>query len=115
MRGAVVVLCALFVPLAVHADSSRTRQAAVRRFLVSVPGEGLYLYDLKGVELWFYRCEPYDACETARGTILVTDRRAGRVFTVNREGQVLWEKLGLQGPVNAEPLDNGNVLALEND
>jgi len=114
MKRAAVVLCALFVPLLVHADSSRTRQVSIRRLLVSVPGDGVYLYDLKGAELWSYRCDPYDATELAGGEILVAERMKGRVFIVTRDGQVSWERAGLRGPVNAEPLDNGGVLILEN-
>jgi sugar lactone lactonase YvrE len=115
VRPAAMAACGIVFSLIAHADSSRTRQASISRFLVSVPGEGVLLFDLKGSELWSFRCDPYDACETGRGRILVTDRRAGRVFAVTREGHVVWEKAGLQGPVNAEPLDNGNALLLEND
>jgi sugar lactone lactonase YvrE len=97
------------------ADSSRTRRAPIDRFLLSVPGEGVFLVDLKGQPLWSYRCDPYDACEAGRGRILVTDRRAGRVFIVTREGKTVWQKAGLRGPVNAELLENGNVLVVEND
>jgi hypothetical protein len=105
----------VFVPLLVHADSSRTRQSSIRRFLVSVPGQGITFFDLQGVELWSFRCDPYDACELTGGQILVTERRAGRVFIVTREKKIVWEQGGLEGPVNAEPLDNGNVLLVEND
>src|SRR6185503_1824739 len=115
MRHAAVAVCALICTLTVHADSSRTRQVSIHRFLVSVPGQGLSFLDLKGVELWSFRCDPYDACELAGGQILVTERRAGRVFIVTREGKIVWEQGGLEGPVNAEPLDNGNVLIVEND
>jgi hypothetical protein len=114
MNRAAVVLCTLFVPLLVHADSSRTRQVAIRRLLVSVPGDGVYLYDLQGTELWSYRCDPYDATELAGGEILVAERMKGRVFIVTRNGRITWEQGGLQGPVNAEPLDHGGVLILEN-
>jgi hypothetical protein len=114
MKRAAIVLCALFVPLIVHADSSRTRQASIRRLLVSAPGDGVYLYDLKGTELWSFRCDPYDATELTGGEILVTERMKGRVFIVTRDKQITWERAGLQGPVNAEPLDHGGVLVLEN-
>jgi hypothetical protein len=115
MRRAALVLCSLFVPLLVHADSSRTRAASIRRFLVSVPGQGIFFFDLQGIELWSFRCDPYDACELAGGQILVTERRNGRVFVVSRDGKIVWEHGGLEGPVNAEPLDNGSVLVVEND
>ena len=115
MRQFAAVVSILFVPLLVHADSSRTRQASIRRLLVSVPGDGVYLYDLQGTELWSFRCDPYDAAEFRGGNILVTERRAGRVFSVSRDGKIDWEWGDLEGPVNAEPLDNGNVLVVEND
>src|SRR5688572_24025855 len=115
MRLVTVAVFALGVPLLVHADSSRTRTSAVRRFLVSVAGEGIFFFDLQGKELWSYRCDPYDAVELPGGQILVTERRTGRVFVVGRDGRVAWERLGLEGPVNAEPLDDGNVLITEND
>lgn len=98
-----------------EADSSRTRSARIRRFLLSVPGEGVFLVDLKGETLWSHRCDPYDAIETRQGQVLISDRRTGRVFLINREGQRVWESGPLLGPVNAEPLDNGNVLVVEND
>jgi len=115
MNRAAVVLCAMIVPLLGHADSTRTRLPSVHRFLASVPGEGVFLYDLRGVELWSFRCDPYDACELPGGRFLITERHAGRVFIVSRDGKVTWERTGLQGPVNAEPLDHGGVLILEND
>jgi hypothetical protein len=99
---------------AAGADSSGPRTARISRFLVSVPGEGVFLYDLKGQELWTHHCDPYDSCEGPRGQIFIADRRAGIVFSVDREGRRLWEKAGLQGPVNVEALSNGNVLVLEN-
>ena len=114
MKRAAVVLCTLFVPLLVHADSSRTRQVSIRRLLVSVPGDGVYLYDLKGTELWSFKCDPYDAAELAGGEILITERHKGRVFIVTRDGRISWERAGLQGPVNAEPVEGGGVLILEN-
>lgn len=109
------VVLALALSSGAGADSSRTRRARVDRFLVSVAGDGVYLYDLKGQVAWSYRCDPYDAVEVGRGHILITERRAGRVFIVSREGQVTWQKAGLRGPVNAEPLENGSVLVVEND
>ena len=115
MRQVAVIAWALFVPLLVHADSSRMRQSSIRRLLVSVPGDGVYLYDLQGTELWSYRCDPYDAAEVPGGQILVTERFKGRVFIVSRDGNISWERAGLKGPVNAEPLDHGGVLILEND
>lgn len=105
----------LALPGGVGADSSRTRRARIDRFLVSVAGEGVFLYDLKGQAVWSYRCDPYDAVDAGRGQILITERRTGRVFRVTREGKVTWQKDGLRGPVNAEPLDNGGVLVVEND
>src|SRR6185369_11757758 len=102
MQRVAWVLCSVFVPLLVHADSSRTRQSSIRRFLVSVPGQGITFFDLQGVELWSFRCDPYDACELTGGQILVTERRAGRVFIVTREKKIVWEQGGLEGPVNAE-------------
>ena len=71
--------------------------------------------DLRGRELWSHRSEAYDAAELGRGEVLITDRAAGRVFSVSREGTTIWEKTGLQGPVNAEPLPGGHVLIVEND
>ena len=115
MRRTAAVVILLLVPLLLHADSSRTHQPTVRRLLVSVPGDGVYLYDLQGKELWSFRCDPYDATELPGGQVLVTERHAGRVFTVSRDGKVLWERAGLQGPVNAEPLENGSALVLEYD
>jgi len=115
MRQIAAAVFILVVPLLIHADSTRTHQPSVRRLLVSVPGDGVYLYDLQGTELWSYRCNPYDAVELSGGRILVTDRQAGRIFIVSRDGQVDWEYDELEGPVNAEPLDNGSVLVVEND
>lgn len=115
MRPAAVAVVALLCSLPVHADSSRTRQVSVHRFLVSFPGQGIAFYDLQGAEIWSFRCDPYDACELAGGQILVTERRVGRVFIVTRDKKIVWERGGLEGPVNAEPLDNGNVLVVEND
>jgi sugar lactone lactonase YvrE len=115
MRHAALVLWILVVAPVARADSSRTREPAIRRFLVSVPGEGVFLYDLQGAVLWSYRCDPYDSCELPGGQILITERHRGRVFAVTREGKIVWEQGGLQGPVNAEPLENGNVLIVEND
>lgn len=105
----------LALPGGAAADSSRTRRTRIDRFLVSVQGEGVFLFDLKGRPIWSYRCDPYDACEAGRGRVLITERRSGRVFLVTREGQVAWQKGGLRGPVNAEPLENGAVLVVEND
>jgi sugar lactone lactonase YvrE len=114
MRQAAAAVCILLVPLLVHADSSRTRQATICRLLVSVPDQGVFLFDLKGTELWSIPCDPYDACELPGGQILVTDRTGGRIFAVTREGKVAWQQHGLQDPVNAEALDGGNVLIVEN-
>jgi hypothetical protein len=115
MRPVVVAVVGLMLAGTVQADSSRTRQASIHRFLASIPGQGISLFDLQGKELWSYRCDPYDACELPAGLILVTERRMGRVFAVSREGKIVWEICGLEGPVNAEPLDNGHVLIVEND
>jgi sugar lactone lactonase YvrE len=119
MRRAGPIAASLLVLLALQggadADSSRTRRTRIDRFLISVPGEAVYLVDLKGQPLWSYRCDPYDACEAGRGRILITDRRGGRVFIVTRDGKTVWQKGGLRGPVNAEMLENGNVLVVEND
>lgn len=115
MRQVAVLLLILGVPVFVQADSSRTRQASIHRFLASFPGQGISLFDLQGAEVWSFRCDPYDACELPGGQILVTERRLGRVFAVSRDGKIVWEIGGLEGPVNAEPLENGHVLIVEND
>ena len=115
MRPVVVAVLGMLLAGSVQADSSRTRQASVHRFLVSIPGQGISFFDLQGTEVWTFRCDPYDACELPGGQILVTERRAGRVFSVTRDGKIAWEIGGLQGPVNAEPLENGHVLLVEND
>jgi sugar lactone lactonase YvrE len=108
------LLLLLFLPAAAGADSSGPSSSRVSRFLVSVPGEGVFLFDLKAQVIWSHRCDPYDACLGNRGQVWIADRRAGVVFSVDREGQRLWEKAGLQGPVNVEALPNGNILILEN-
>jgi sugar lactone lactonase YvrE len=113
------ILAAAVIALALQggagADSSRTRRARIDRFLVSVAGDGVYLYDLKGQVLWSYKCDPYDACEAGQGRILITERRTGRVYQVTREGKITWQAGNLRGPVNAEPLENGGALVVEND
>ena len=119
MGRVVPIAASLLILLALQggadADSSRTRRSRIDRFLISVAGEGVFLVDLKGQPIWSFRCDPYDACEAGRGRVLITDRRAGRVFIVTREGKTVWQKAGLRGPVNAELLENGNVLVVEND
>jgi len=119
MGRAIPIAASLLVLLGLQGgaegDSSRTRRTRIDRFLISVPGEGVFLLDLKGQPLWSHRCDPYDACEAGWGRVLVTDRRGGRVFIVTRDGKTVWQKAGLRGPVNAELLENGNVLVVEND
>ena len=84
-----------------EADSTRIRRSRVDHFLVSVLREGVFLYDLRGQLLWSHRCEAYDAAELDGGQVLVTNRSAGSVFIVGRDGKTVWEKGGFQGPVNA--------------
>src|SRR5437763_1354401 len=70
----------------VEGDSSRTRAPRVDRVLVSFLREGVFLYDLKGQVLWSHACEAYDAAEFGPGRVLITNRAAGRVFAVSRDG-----------------------------
>jgi outer membrane protein assembly factor BamB len=119
MRGtfsAAALAAVLLIGGGADADSTRTRRArGVERFLVSVLREGVFLFDLKGQVIWSHRCEAYDAADLGQGQVLVTNRSAGTVFIVARDGKTIWEKGGFQGPVNAEPLPSGNILVLEND
>jgi len=96
------------------ADSSGPKRPRVEGFLVSVPNEGVFRYDLKGKLLWSYPCRAYDAADLGGGRALVTDRTAGRVFEVTRDGREVWEKTGLNSPTDADRLPNGNTLILEN-
>jgi len=118
MRGTIsgaALLALLLVGGRADADSTRTRRSRVDRFLVSVLREGVFLMDLRGQVLWSHRCEAYDAADLGQGRVLVTNRSAGSIFIVGRDGKTIWEKGGFQGPVNAEPLADGNLLVVEND
>ncbi|UCB59030.1 MAG: PKD domain-containing protein, partial [Thermoplasmatales archaeon] len=49
------------------------------------------------------------------GNTLITEGGNNRVIEIDSSGLVLWEKTGLNSPVDAERLDNGNTLIVEAD
>ena len=110
-RWAALVLLLVFL---CAFDTSPRSRPRVCRFLVSAPGLGAVLHDLKGNLLRRYPGSPYDAQQLSRGSALITERQSGRVRIVGPNGKVLWEKTGLNGPTDADLLPNGHVLVLEN-
>ena len=47
------------------------------------------------------------------GNTLITELQGGRVFEIDSGGTVVWEKTGLNWPLDAERLSNGNTLIAE--
>jgi len=47
------------------------------------------------------------------GTLLITEFNGNRVIEVDSGGTIIWEKAGLNNPVDAERLANGNTLITE--
>ncbi len=95
-------------------DASSPPRPRIRGFLVSVMDEGVLRFDLKGTRVWTHACAPYDAADLGGGRVLISERAAGRVFEIDRDGREVWEKRGLASPVDADRLPNGNTLILEN-
>jgi len=47
--------------------------------------------------------------------VLITNTGADQVMLVDTSGSIIWQKIGLAEPVDAELLANGNVLIVEMD
>lgn len=105
----------VFALLVLLPDTNPQRKSErVTGFLVSMPGRGVVRFDLEGRIVSEWKCAPYDARLAGDGTVIVTERQAGRVAILDADGRTVWEKTGLSSPVDAERLPRGHVLVLEN-
>lgn len=104
----------LLVALLAAADAAARPRPRIQGFLLSVMDEGVFRLDLKGRQVWSHACKPYDAADLGSGGALITERAAGRVVEVDRDGREVWERGGLLSPTDADRLPNGNTLILEN-
>src|SRR5687768_11021818 len=63
---------------------------------------GLYLRTREGAVRRVWEGEPYDARLLPDGRCVVVERWTGRVVLLNRERQTIFEKKGLEEPVDVE-------------
>jgi len=70
--------------------------------------------DPEGKEVWTHKCAgPTDARMLSNGDVLITSAQTGTVFEVDRRGNTVWIKNGLENPVAAVCLPNGNIAVAE--
>jgi len=68
-------------------------------------------YNENGTVIWSsYRLSPMDAERLENGNTLIADAGYDGVIEVDTDGDIVWEKTGLNSPADAERLQNGNTL-----
>jgi outer membrane protein assembly factor BamB len=107
------LLVAALLPIAFDV-SAPPRADRVTGYVVAEHGKRVARFDREGRPLWEHACAAYDARDLGGGGVLVTERQAGRVFVVDRDGRVEELARGLNGPVDAERISDKRTLVLEN-